>query len=68
MSGIVSLLWRFINWLASHGKNHEHKFELKYTPEDLWAECECGVQRDIPDELVQEAIAQLQKREFEWRH
>lgn len=45
---------------------HKHSYKLKFTSEDIWAECECGKQLDIPDERLYLAYQKLREHDFFW--
>ena len=45
---------------------HKHSYKLKFTSEDIWAECSCGKQLDIPDERLYLAYQKLREHDFFW--
>lgn len=69
MNPLLILVWskRLLKQLFG-SDNHVHDFKLKHTTEEVWAECECGAQKDIPDELVAEAISQIHNKNLNWKY
>lgn len=45
---------------------HVHRYFLKWTQEEVWAECSCHSQLDIPDERLNEAYEKIRQNDLEW--
>lgn len=45
---------------------HVHTYELKHTENEVWAECSCGHQADIPQERLEEAYSKLRSGDLTW--
>jgi|WetSurMetagenome_2_1015567.scaffolds.fasta_scaffold348146_3 hypothetical protein len=47
-------------------KLHRHWFIIHMTQEELWLECSCGKQEDIPDEKLDQAYEKIRNNEWDW--
>ena len=55
------------HWLGKWMTKHEHEFELATDMiSEIWLECSCGEQRDIPPERLEEAYEKLRRRDHSW--
>lgn len=45
---------------------HKHNLKLGCTPEEVWLQCKCGYQEDIPEERLDEAYKKLRNRDYNW--
>lgn len=46
---------------------HRHEYYIRYTVEEMWLECGCGEQLDIPPELEEEAYNKIRKGDLLWK-
>ncbi|HCW07291.1 MAG TPA: hypothetical protein DGG95_08000 [Cytophagales bacterium] len=56
-------------WLVPKGNKkfpHFHVFELKCSPEEMWLECKCGIQKDVPKSREEEAYDMLRNGGRKW--
>lgn len=47
-------------------QKHVHLFSLKWEMNEVWVECKCGEQHDIPEEFAQEAVMKIVRHDFDW--
>ncbi len=46
---------------------HNHKYEIHYTMDEMWIQCECGQQQDIPPEREEEAYEKIRNKDLSWK-
>ncbi len=63
---------RLFHWMGKHfsdrSRNHKHRLELKATQEEMWLECSCGYQEDIPTEKEELAYKKLRNNDTSWEY
>jgi len=67
---INELKARYISWKLPkriHWFPHTHSFEIHLTQEEMWLECKCKFQMDIPEDRLEEAYQKVRNRDFKWR-
>lgn len=48
-------------------RKHKHDFEIHHTQDEMWLQCSCGKQEDIPEDREEEAYEKIRNRDFAWK-
>lgn len=43
-----------------------HKYTIHLNSEEMWLECSCGFQLDIPENREEEAYEKIRNRDWSW--